>query len=50
MWVLGHECDPEKIKSLMQANLVGENPAREPPTGFLVLQGVEPGIEHVLKP
>ena len=50
MWVLGHESDPEKVRSLMQANLVGENPAREPPTGFLVLQGVEPGIEHVLKP
>ncbi len=50
MWVLGHESIPEKIKVLMQTNLVGENPEREPPTGFLVLQGVEPGIEYVLKP
>ena len=50
MWVLGHQNDPTKIKESMQANLVGQNPAREPPNGYLVLQGVEPGIEHILKP
>ena len=50
MWVLGHEKDPEKIRTLLQTNLAGEILAGEPPNGFLVLQGVEPGIGSVLKP
>ena len=50
MWVLGHEKDPTKIKALLQTNIAGEILAGEPPNGFLVLQGVEPGIEGVLKP
>ncbi|OLS15286.1 MAG: glutamyl-tRNA(Gln) amidotransferase subunit D [Promethearchaeota archaeon CR_4] len=50
MWVLGHEKDPEKIRTLLQTNIAGEMLAGEPPNGFLVLQGVEPGIDGVLKP
>jgi glutamyl-tRNA(Gln) amidotransferase subunit D len=49
IWVLGHTRNIEEIKKLMQTNIAGEITAREGPRGFLILQGVEPGIEHILK-
>jgi hypothetical protein len=33
----------------MQTNVAGEITAREGPRGFLLLQGVEPGIDEILK-
>jgi hypothetical protein len=32
----------------MQTNIAGEITAREGPKGFMLLQGIEPGIEEVL--
>jgi hypothetical protein len=39
----------EEVKKLMQTNIAGEITEREGPRGFLLLQGVESGIEEVLK-
>ncbi len=39
MYVLGHEKDPAKIKTMMETNLRGEILAGEPPNGFDVGQG-----------
>jgi len=49
IWVLGHTRHIEEVKKLMQTNMAGEITAREGPRGFLLLQGMEPGIDKVLK-
>jgi glutamyl-tRNA(Gln) amidotransferase subunit D len=49
IWVLGHTRDVGQVKKLMQSNVAGEITAREGPRGFLLLQGVEPGIDEILK-
>ncbi|MGA9388637.1 MAG: Glu-tRNA(Gln) amidotransferase subunit GatD [Candidatus Bathyarchaeia archaeon] len=49
IWVLGHTRDVKEVKKLMQTNIAGEITAREGPRGFLLLQGVEPGIDEILK-
>jgi glutamyl-tRNA(Gln) amidotransferase subunit D len=49
IWVLGHTRNIEEVKKLMQTNMAGEITAREGPRGFLLLQGIEPGIDKVLK-
>lgn len=49
IWVLGHTRHIEEVKKLMQTNMAGEITAREGPRGFLLLQGIEPGIDKVLK-
>jgi glutamyl-tRNA(Gln) amidotransferase subunit D len=48
MWVLGHTRNIGEVKTLMQTNIAGEITAREGPKGFMLLQGIEPGIEEVL--
>jgi len=49
IWVLGHTRNIEEVKKLMQTNMAGEITAREGPRGFLLLQGIELGIDKVLK-
>lgn len=49
IWVLGHTRHIEEVKKLMQTNMAGEITAREGPRGFLLLQGIELGIDKVLK-
>lgn len=49
IWVLGHTRHIEEVKKLMQTNMAGEITAREGPRGFLLLQGIEPGMNKVLK-
>ena len=49
IWVLGHTRHIEEVEKLMQTNMAGEITAREGPRGFLLLQGIEPGIDKVLK-
>jgi glutamyl-tRNA(Gln) amidotransferase subunit D len=49
IWVLGHTRDIVEVKKLMQTNIAGEITAREGPRGFLLLQGIEEGIDELLK-
>jgi glutamyl-tRNA(Gln) amidotransferase subunit D len=49
IWVLGHTRNIEEVKKLMQTNITGEITAREGPRGFLLLQGIEPGIDEHLR-
>jgi len=49
IWVLGHTRDIRQVKTLMQTNIAGEITQREGPRGFLLLQGIEPGIDRILK-
>jgi len=48
IWVLGHTRNIDEVKQLMQTNIAGEITEREGPRGFLLLQGVEPGINTIL--
>jgi glutamyl-tRNA(Gln) amidotransferase subunit D len=49
IWVLGHTRNMDEVKKLMQTNIAGEITAREGPRGFLLLQGVEPGVDEILR-
>ena len=49
IWVLGHTRDLAEVKNLMQKNIAGEITAREGPRGFLLLQGIEEGIDDMLR-
>ena len=45
-WVLGHTRDPEKVKEKMLTPIAGELTEREPPNGYIVLQGGIPEVEE----
>jgi glutamyl-tRNA(Gln) amidotransferase subunit D len=49
IWVLGHTRDIREVKKLMQTPLAGEITSREGPRGFMLLQGIEHGIDEILK-
>ncbi len=49
MWVLTQTDDLEMIRSLINTNMAGEILDREEYNGFIVLQGVERGLENILK-
>lgn len=49
IWVLGHTRDIRQVKKLMQTPLAGEITSKEGPRGFMLLQGVEHGIDEILK-
>jgi len=49
IWVLGHTRDIREVRKLVQTNIAGEMTTREGPRGFLLLQGIEPGIDEILK-
>jgi glutamyl-tRNA(Gln) amidotransferase subunit D len=48
IWVLGHTRNMDEVRTLMQKNMAGEITEREGPRGFMLLQGIEPGIEEIL--
>ena len=45
-WALGHTRDLEKVKEIMLKPIAGELTDREPPNGYLVLQGGLPEVEE----
>ena len=49
IWVLGHTRDYNEVRKLMQTNLRGEMISREPNKGYLLFQGVEPGINEMMR-
>ena len=49
IWVLGHTRDINEVERLMQTPVAGEITYRETVRGFMHLQGVEPGIDEILK-
>jgi glutamyl-tRNA(Gln) amidotransferase subunit D len=49
IWVLGHTRNIQEVRTLMQTNIAGEITQREGPRGFLLLQGIESGIDKILE-
>ncbi|MHA2019463.1 MAG: Glu-tRNA(Gln) amidotransferase subunit GatD, partial [Promethearchaeota archaeon] len=49
IWTLGQTRDYNEVKKIMQTNLRGEMVYREPNRGYLVMQGIEPGMEEMLR-
>ncbi|MCE7741847.1 MAG: Glu-tRNA(Gln) amidotransferase subunit GatD [Candidatus Heimdallarchaeota archaeon] len=49
IWTLGHTRDIEEVEKIMITNLAGEITTRESPRGYMLMQGSEPGIDHILK-
>jgi glutamyl-tRNA(Gln) amidotransferase subunit D len=49
IWVLGHTRNVDEVKKLMQTDIAGEITDREGPRGFMLLQGIEEGLDQVLK-
>lgn len=48
-WVLGHTDDRDEVRRLMLTPVAHEITPREPPDGYLVLQGGLPEVERFLK-
>ncbi len=48
-WVLGHTEDRDEVRRLMLTPIAHEITPREPPDGYLVLQGGLPEVERFLK-
>jgi glutamyl-tRNA(Gln) amidotransferase subunit D len=47
-WVLGHTKDPEKVREMMLTPVAGEITQREPPNGYVILQGGLPEVEEFI--
>jgi glutamyl-tRNA(Gln) amidotransferase subunit D len=47
-WVLGHTRDPGEVRRMMLTPVAGEMTEREPPNGYVVLQGGIPEVEDFL--
>jgi glutamyl-tRNA(Gln) amidotransferase subunit D len=47
-WVLGHTTDPDRVREMMLTPIAGEITEREPPNGYVVLQGGIPEVEEFL--
>ncbi|MBY8999757.1 MAG: Glu-tRNA(Gln) amidotransferase subunit GatD [Candidatus Heimdallarchaeota archaeon] len=48
-WALGHTRNIADVRKIMLTNVAGEITTREGPRGYLLLQGVEPGIDQMMK-
>ncbi len=49
IWTLGHTRNIKEVRELMLTNIAGEITKRESPRGFMIHQGTEPGIDHMLR-
>jgi len=49
IWTLGHTRDVKEVEKIMTTNIAGEITRRELNKGYLLMQGIEPGIDEVLK-
>jgi glutamyl-tRNA(Gln) amidotransferase subunit D len=49
IWTLGHTRNLEEVEKIMLTNIAGEITTRESPRGFMLHQGTEPCIDHILK-
>lgn len=49
IWTLGHTRDVKEVEKIMTTNIAGEITRRELNKGYLLMQGIEPGIDDVLK-
>jgi len=48
-WTLAHTEDPEEVRRMMLTPVANEITEREPPDGYLILQGGLPEVERFLK-
>ncbi len=49
IWTLGHTRDIKEVEKIMLTPVAGEITTRESPRGFMLMQGIEHGIDTILK-
>lgn len=49
IWTLGHTRDVKEVEKIMTTNIAGEITDRELNKGYMIMQGVEPGLDDMLK-
>ena len=49
IWALGHTRNLDEVRDIMLTPIAGEITNRESPRGFMIMQGIEPGIDQILK-
>ena len=49
IWALGHTRDINEVKTIIQTPVAGEITPKEGPRGYLLMQGIERGIDEFLK-
>ena len=48
-WALGHTRDRDELKKLMLTPIAGEITEREPPNGYIIMQGGLPDVEEFIR-
>ncbi|NHJ84918.1 MAG: Glu-tRNA(Gln) amidotransferase subunit GatD [Asgard group archaeon] len=49
IWALGHTRDVKEVEKIMTTNIAGEITNRELNKGYMLMQGVEPGLDDLLR-
>ncbi|NHJ88095.1 MAG: Glu-tRNA(Gln) amidotransferase subunit GatD [Asgard group archaeon] len=49
IWTLGHTRDVKEVEKIMTTNIAGEITNRELNKGYMLMQGIEPGLDEMLK-
>jgi glutamyl-tRNA(Gln) amidotransferase subunit D len=49
IWTLGHTRDVKEVERIMTTNIAGEITDRELNKGYMLMQGVEPGLDDMLR-
>ena len=49
IWTLGHTRDVKEVEKIMTTNIAGEITNKEMNKGYMLMQGVEPGLDELLK-
>ncbi|MHA1123708.1 MAG: Glu-tRNA(Gln) amidotransferase subunit GatD, partial [Candidatus Heimdallarchaeota archaeon] len=49
IWTLGQTRDYNEVRKIMTTNIAGEITNKEPNKGYLLMQGMEPGLEEMMR-
>lgn len=49
IWTLGQTRDYDEVRKIMTTNIAGEITNKEPNKGYMLMQGVEPGLKEMMR-
>ncbi|MHA1187378.1 MAG: Glu-tRNA(Gln) amidotransferase subunit GatD, partial [Candidatus Heimdallarchaeota archaeon] len=49
IWTLGQTRDYDEVRKIMTTNIAGEITNKEPNKGYMLMQGMEPGLEEMMR-
>ncbi|MCK5184022.1 MAG: hypothetical protein KAQ95_06940 [Candidatus Heimdallarchaeota archaeon] len=49
IWTLGQTRDYDEVRKIMTTNIAGEITNKEPNKGYMLMQGMEPGLKEMMR-